>query len=115
MTRAVNFLVSESRLTSNISSVALISFVLSVLLVVFASVAGLDNPIYVDHPLSILIGVTLAVVLTFGLLAMLMATWIVLQRRNEIDDWAVFLALIWLIPYLGVAVYLGSKNIISTR
>ena len=113
MTRAVDLLVYENRFISNISSIALISFMLSIFLATFASMSGLDDPKYSGHPISLTIGITLGVVLILGLLAMVMATWKVLQKKNETEDCGLFLVIVWAIPYVGIAVYLGGKNIIA--
>lgn len=108
--RTVHFLVAEHRFVANTASLALLSCVAAFALIAIVGGFGLDQS--PDAVLSKIIGALLGGALVPGLFAMVIATWRVLGRRDGLIDWGLFLALVWLAPYLGIAVYLGGANLL---
>lgn len=108
--RTVNFLVAEHRFVANAASLALLSCVAAFSLIAIVGGFGLDKS--PDAVLSKIIGVLLGGTMVPGLFAMLIASWKVLRRRDGLIDWGLFLALVWLAPYIGIAVYLGGVNLL---
>lgn len=113
MIRAVDMLIDENRVISGISSLALLLFIAALALIGYAEVMGIDQAKNTHSLLSSVIGLSLLGVLVLGMFTMMAASWKVLRRRDELLDWGVFLALTWLIPYVGIAVYLGGTNLRS--
>lgn len=108
--RTVDFLVANHRFVANAASLAFLSFVGALALIALIGGFGLDpNP---DALLSRVIGVLLGGAMVPGLFAMVAASWKVLRRREGLIDWGLFLALVWLVPYIGIAVYLGGANLL---
>lgn len=67
------------------------------------SLDGGNPPDYLDG----VIGAALATVMGLGLLLMVVSTWSIVRRRSTITDLWMSLAVIWLIPYIGVLIILG--------
>jgi hypothetical protein len=108
MKRTVDMLMDEHPLISRAASIALVSMV-SALLV--ATVAGLfdgaDGYAWVSTTMGALLGITLVL----SLVTMVGATFFVVRQRAALIDWTLFLAVTWLIPYLGISLFLGGANL----
>jgi hypothetical protein len=55
--------------------------------------------------------VALGGVIAVGLLLMLATSFLVIKHRAELLDWGSYLAIIWLLPYFGIAIYLGGAAV----
>lgn len=102
MTRSVDYLNSRCRWVAVLCIVALACFASALLLV--AWLGGQAGPGWMDA----LIGCLLAGVALPSFAAMLSATVVVVRNRRNLVDWGMFLIFIWCLPYLGIALYLGS-------
>lgn len=115
MTRAIDMLLEQHRVVSNLSSIALVALVLGMVFVAAQQVFGSPRigtgPDAVALPVGLLLGTTLVL----SLLSMFLATFYVVKGRRDLTDWGVFLAIVWIIPYVGISAYLGGANILSFR
>lgn len=108
--KSVDMLMEECRLISNFSSVALISLVLAIIIFSIDLMAsGLGASI------EVVMGALLGVTLLLSFFAMATSTFHVVRKRKSLEDWKVFLAIVWIIPYFGVSVYLGGANLLAAR
>lgn len=103
MDQSVDFLMAEYRWSAWLSAASLISFFAS--LAVIATVGG-DTE---REGLEFLIGCLLGLMLVSSFIAMLISTVAVVRHRVRLADWGMFLIFIWFIPYLGIALYLGTS------
>lgn len=60
-------------------------------------------PLWLEYAIASLLGF----VLVSGLYLMFAVTWIVVMNRERISSFRRFLAVTWMIPYIGVLLYLG--------
>ena len=101
--RAVDYIVDNYRLLS-LAAILLLALAISSLLLAaivpsFFSGSGAAEMVAVA---------TLGAVIGIGLLLMLITSFIVIRHRARVLDWGSYLAIIWLLPYFGVAIYLGG-------
>lgn len=59
---------------------------------------------------ELIVLVSLAFIMIFGFFLMIATSVIVIKNRSEIIDWGGYLAIVWLLPYFGVAFYLGGAR-----
>lgn len=111
MKRSVDILISNNRFVSNTASCAFVLLICALIIVAIEAATG-STDIRVSGVLSITIGTILLIHMICALVTMVAVTWIVLVRRREIVDWGMFLAITWLIPYIGVTTYLGGSNLL---
>lgn len=109
MQRSVDFLIREHPISAWLSSVAFASLMLAFL----AAGIGIFLPSGVanDDGYGAAIGLLLGLTLFAGLAAMILTTIYVIKERRELLDWGIFLIVSWIIPYFGVACYLGVSNL----
>src|SRR5699024_1753168 len=107
MRSAVDMLVLRHPVISHMASSALIFLAFGGL----AAVVGEAISIVVKGADAIVVGGLLGLTLVLSLAAMVGATYQVVRKRRELDDWGVFLAITWVLPYVGIAAYLGGINI----
>lgn len=110
MKRAIDLLRDEHPLLSMLASVALLSLIAALLVIGAFSVVLNGAEPTPDHFLSKIIAVLLGTTLVLSLTAMLLGSFFVVQERKNIADWGLFIAITWLIPYVGISVYLGGSN-----
>jgi hypothetical protein len=109
MKRTVDMLIGEHPLVANLASFALVALILALLAVGAMGLSGSSpDP---DHLMSTVIGLLLGATLVMSLVVMASATFFVIKKRHEIIDWGSFLAITWLLPYIGISVYLGGSNL----
>jgi uncharacterized membrane protein len=107
MEKTVDVLMAEYRWSARLSAASLISFCAS--LAVIALVGGDTG----RDGLEFLIGCLLGLTLISSFLAMLLSTFGVVRNRGRLADWGMFLIFIWFIPYLGIALYLGTSYLLQ--
>ncbi len=90
---------------SYLSVLSLSAFIVSLVLIAIA------GPATTNRQLEMAIGFTLALVLVPSFIAMVAATVYVAKARKSLVDWGMFLIFIWVIPYLGVTLYLGVASV----
>lgn len=113
MKRAVDLLKDEHRFVSALASVALLGLVVALLVIGAFSVALNGAQPASDHVLNKVIAVLLGVVLIFSMAAMFLGSFFVVRARKNLCDWGSFIAITWLIPYIGISVYLGGSNLLK--
>ena len=110
--RSIEMLLSKHRLISNLSSIALISLFLAILIL---AASGLDGNGKFSDQVGSIMGLVLGAALVFSLLSMIGATFYVIRHRASLSDWKIFLVIAWLIPYFGVSIYLGGGNLLTFK
>lgn len=83
----------------------------AILVVGGAEVFDIQRSDAADRPISLLVGSLLAATFALSLGAMCATSWRVFRNRDALIDWRKFLLIVWLFPYLGVAVFLGGSNL----
>jgi uncharacterized membrane protein (DUF485 family) len=113
MTRAIDMLLEQHRVVSNISSIALVALVLGMIFVAIQQAFGSPRIETSVDANALPVGLLLGTTLVLSLLSMVLSTFYVVRRRRDLTDWGVFLAIVWIIPYVGISAYLGGANILS--
>lgn len=108
MKRTVDMLMDEHPLISLAASMSLASLVTALLV---ATVAGLVESVAGHGWVGTTMGVLLGITLVLSLVAMVGVTFFVVRQRASLIDWPLFLAATWLIPYLGISLFLGGANL----
>lgn len=107
MRRTVDMLVDQHPLIARAASLALLLLVLGIL----AAVAGEAISSFSEGGDAVVVGSLLGATLVLSLAAMIGATYQVIRKRRVLDDWGIFLVITWVLPYVGIAAYLGGTNI----
>lgn len=106
--KTVAMLMGKHRILSCAASVALVLQVLA-----FAAV-GLDyltQAIAVRPHLERIVGLLLGGALVLSMISMVFCTYHAVRARKHLNDWGLFLLITWIIPYVGISIYLGGANI----
>jgi hypothetical protein len=111
MKRSVDMLMDEHPLISRAATISLASLIIAI---VVATVAGLVVGAAGDGWVSTTMGVLLGITLVLSLVAMVGATFFVVRQRAALVDGTLFLAVTWLIPYLGISLFLGGAHLRRT-
>ena len=105
--RAVDFIIGKYKLLSLaailLAVLAISSLLLAAIVPSFFSGSGVAEKVAVA---------ALCGVIAIGLLLMLITSYVVIGHRANILDWGTYLAIIWLLPYFGIAIYLGGTALI---
>src|SRR3989339_1994000 len=112
MKRSVDLLNSEHRFVSALASVSLLSLIVALLVIGVFSIALNGEQPTSDHVLNKVIAALLGITLIFSMAAMFLGSFFVVRARNNLCDWGSFIAIAWLIPYIGISVYLGGANLL---
>jgi hypothetical protein len=110
MIKSIELLLENNRIVSNIATVSLVLIIVSLMLAFFGG-AFSSTPILVEKPIHTITACFLAMVLALSLYAMIWTTIIILRERSRLNDWGIYLVLIWVIPYFGVSICLGGANL----
>lgn len=105
--RAVDYIIGNYRLLS-LAAIILLALAISSLLLA-AIVPSLFSGSGVAEKVAVS---ALGGVLGIGLLLMLITSFVVIRHRARVLDWGSYLAIIWLLPYFGIAIYLGGTALI---
>lgn len=108
MTKTADLLIAEARWVAHMATIAIVALVIAMMLVLGTSFLPLPEP---EDPVSTVIGVLLGVSMLSGMVAMIGSTIKALALRHRSTDSGLFLLLVWLVPIVGVASYLGTKNL----
>lgn len=110
MIRSIDLLLKR-RWLSNLATSALVLLIIAMIAIGSIELFRQSAPVNSEGSISIAIGLLLGATLAIGLITMLLATWIILKRRQEVSDFGIFLAITWLLPYIGVITYIGCINV----
>jgi len=110
MKRAIDLLTAEHPVVSMLASIALFTLIAALLVVAAFSVVLNGADPGAGHPSSRVIALLLGVTLVTSLMAMILGSFFVVRERKTVADWGAFIAITWLIPYIGISVYLGGSN-----
>lgn len=106
MEKSVDFLFRK-KLACRLSVASLCALVVSLLLMAIA------GPATEVRALELAIASGLGVVLSSSFIAMLLSTVHVAKERRNLTDWGMFLIFIWVIPYMGITLYLGGVSLLK--
>lgn len=106
MKKSVVMLTEKARLISLIASMSLILLVVSLILIIVYEF------FFQSLVLEKILFSAFGSVMVMSLVAMIAATYKVVSCRNELGDPYYFLFIIWVVPYVGISVFLGGANIL---
>lgn len=112
MIRIADLLVTEARWVAHAATIALFALVIAIALVLGTSHLPLPAP---ESPLSRTIGVLLGIAMLAGLVAMIGSTMKAVEFKGRATDSGLFMLFVWLVPIIGIAGYLGIKNLRSSN
>lgn len=110
--RTIDMLLVKHRLISNLSSIALLFIFVAILIL---ATSGFGNPERFLDQVEGAMGLALGAALVFSFLSMIGSTFYAILHRASLSDWKIFLMVTWLIPYLGVSLYVGGANLLAFR
>lgn len=103
------FVLERYALISNLALSSIGVLISAVLLYGLANIVGGRLDEWLQYPIVAL----LSIFFVLSIICMVAATFITLRNHKRLDDWRAFLAISWLIPFLGTVVALSIGR--STR
>ena len=112
MKRSIDFLIAEKKWIS-ISALISLLFLLPPLL--FALFSGAFGAFGVSEGslLPYFMGICLSGCMIFSIFSMVSSTFFLYSKRNALSDFWLFIFLIWIIPFMGIAFYVGGARLIG--
>lgn len=101
--RTKNFVLERYALISHMALSSIGALVLAVLLYGLANIVGRRLDEWLQYPIVAL----LVIFFALSFICMVAATFITLQNHKRLDDWRAFLAISWLVPFLGTVMALS--------
>lgn len=105
MKKSVDVLIERDQFVSGMASAALIFLIIAFIVI-------LVNELMFALPnLELVMSILFGAVMLMSLVAMIGATFRVVRWRHELVDAYMFLFIVWIIPYLGISIFLGWANL----
>ena len=106
MMKSAEMLVNNHRVLSGLCSLSLIFFVVAFTLILANEYA------FAIPAVQAVMALVFGGIMLFSLCGMIAATYYVIRQRAELSDPYMFLAITWILPYLGISILLGWPNIV---